>query len=225
MLILFSMMLAIAGDTFFGLGHAKDGDSLMVGEREVRLFGIDAPEWDQTCKRGGQDWTCGHDAAEELSRLVTGQDISCVAVDTDVHGRTVAQCTARGVDVNRAMVASGYAVAYRHYSTAYVSAEESAKANRRGLWAGTFEMPSQYRHEELSRPVRAKPSRGHPVRVTASRPSRQSSEGCVIKGNRGSHGWIYHMPGMPYYQQTRAEEVFCTEAEAQAAGYRRARVQ
>jgi hypothetical protein len=27
---------------------------------------------------------------------------------------------------------------------------------------------------------------------------------------------------MPYYNQTRAEEVFCTEAEAQAAGYRRA---
>jgi hypothetical protein len=27
---------------------------------------------------------------------------------------------------------------------------------------------------------------------------------------------------MPYYDQTRAEEMFCTEAEAQAAGYRRA---
>ena len=28
--------------------------------------------------------------------------------------------------------------------------------------------------------------------------------------------WIYHVPGMPYYDATRAEEVFCTEAEARA---------
>jgi hypothetical protein len=29
---------------------------------------------------------------------------------------------------------------------------------------------------------------------------------------------------MPYYEQTHAEEMFCTEAQAQAAGYRRAKV-
>jgi hypothetical protein len=28
---------------------------------------------------------------------------------------------------------------------------------------------------------------------------------------------------MPYYEQTKAEDIFCTEAQAQAAGYRRAR--
>jgi hypothetical protein len=47
----------------------------------------------------------------------------------------------------------------------------------------------------------------------------------VIKGNRGQHGWVYHLPGMPYYEQTHAEEMFCSEAQARAAGYRRARVQ
>jgi hypothetical protein len=47
----------------------------------------------------------------------------------------------------------------------------------------------------------------------------------MIKGNRNRKGqWIYHVPGMPYYEQTRAEEMFCTEAEARAAGYRRAKV-
>jgi endonuclease YncB( thermonuclease family) len=224
MSVLLSMLLAAApGHSFDGLGRAKDGDSLMVGAREVRLFGIDAPEWGQTCKRGGQDWACGQDAAEELSKLVTGRHVSCVAVDTDAHGRTVAQCTANEVDVNRAMVATGYAVAYRHYSTAYVSAEETAKVNQRGIWAGTFEMPTQYRYEEFTRPVAAKPRRAPPVRMTVSRSLPQPSGGCVIKGNRGSHGWIYHLPGMPYYEQTHAEQVFCSEAEAQAAGYRRAR--
>lgn len=223
--ILLSLLLvAVSGDMFFGIGHAKDGDSLVVGEREVRLFGIDAPEWDQTCKRADRDWACGQDAAEELSKLVTGKDVSCTPVEIDEYGRTVAQCTANGVDLNRAMVASGYAVAYRHYSTAYVSAEESAKVNKRGIWVGTFEMPSHYRHEEFSRPVQSKPSRQRTVRMTASRSSPQSSGDCVIKGNRGSHGWIYHLPGMPYYEQTRAEQIFCTEAEAQAAGYRRAKI-
>jgi hypothetical protein len=123
------------------------------------------------------------------------------------------------------MVASGYAVAYRRYSTALVPAEEGAKVNKRGIWAGTFEMPSQYRHEEFSRPVQSKPRRQRPVRVTAPRPSQEPTGGCLIKGNRGSHGWIYHLPGMPYYEQTRAEQIFCSEAEAQAAGYRRAKVQ
>ena len=224
MSILLSMLLAAAsGDTFSGIGRAKDGDSLMVGEREVRLFGIDAPEWDQTCKRGGQDWACGQGAAEELAKLVTGRDLSCVAVNTDAYGRTVAQCTANGVDVNRAMVATGYATAYRHYSTAYVSAEETAKAYKRGLWAGTFEMPSHYRREEFIERAKERRSPERPVRMTASRSSPQPSGGCVIKGNRGSHGWIYHLPGMPYYERTRAEQIFCSESEAQAAGYRRAR--
>jgi hypothetical protein len=46
---------------------------------------------------------------------------------------------------------------------------------------------------------------------------------CSIKGNRNRKGRrIHHVPGMPYYDRTRPEEVFCTEAEARAAGYRRA---
>lgn len=32
----------------------------------------------------------------------------------------------------------------------------------------------------------------------------------------------YHLPGFPYYEATRAEVIFCAEAQAQAAGYRRA---
>lgn len=44
-----------------------------------------------------------------------------------------------------------------------------------------------------------------------------------IKGNRNRRGeWIYHVPGMPYYDQTQPEEIFCSERQAQAAGYRRA---
>lgn len=220
---------ASAQSAFFGIGHAKDGDSLTVGNREVRLYGIDAPEWDQTCKRDGRDWACGQVASDELSRLVTGKDLSCVAVDTDQYGRTVAQCSAGDTDVNRTMVARGYAVAFRRYSLAYASAEESARVNKRGLWAGTFELPSLYRRQERKEPTLGTSSRGHRrvhtrdgiasvYRGTATR-----TGGCNIKGNRGSHGGIYHLPGMPYYDRTNPEEWFCTEAQAQAAGYGRSR--
>jgi hypothetical protein len=121
------------------------------------------------------------------------------------------------------MVALGYAVAYRHYSLAYVSAEESAKVNKRGIWAGMFEMPSLYRRDqrEAGAKRRYRPTRFR--RTLSYRAPAPPAEACAIKGNRGSHGWIYHLPGMPYYDQTRAEEWFCTEAEAQAAGYRRSR--
>ena len=36
-----------------GLARAKDSDSLIVAQTEVRLIGVDAPELDQTCKKGG----------------------------------------------------------------------------------------------------------------------------------------------------------------------------
>ena len=208
---------------FYGLGQSIDGDSLRVGDREVRLFGIDAPEFDQYCKRGGQDWACGQEAADRLSRLVTGRDVNCTSTGTDRFGRTLARCMVGGTDINRTMVATGYAVAFRRYSMDYVSAEESAKANKRGLWASIFQMPSEVRHageEPRSKPV----SRGSRKPVVQSlRSSSQSSGGCTIKGNRGRNGWIYHMPGMKYYAETRAEQMFCSEAAAQAAGYRRAR--
>ena len=156
---------AAADQPVIGLGHAKDGDSLMVGRAEVRLFGVDAPEFDQSCTRAGEPWACGSAAAEELSKLVNGKQVSCASMGVDQHGRVLGRCTVARTDINRTMVAKGYAVAYRHYSSDYVSAEESAKANRRGLWAGTFETPSDYRHEK-DEPAR---------RQSVSRPFKGSS--------------------------------------------------
>ena len=52
---------------------------------------------------------------------------------------------------------------------------------------------------------------------------------CRIKGNINRKGErIYHMPGGEWYDQTRIDSTkgelwFCTEAEARAAGWRRAR--
>ena len=56
-----------------------------------------------------------------------------------------------------------------------------------------------------------------------------ASTNCVIKGNVSYSGGqrIYHVPGQYYYDETvitpaRGERWFCSEAEAMAAGWRRA---
>ncbi|HEV2124285.1 MAG TPA: thermonuclease family protein [Chloroflexota bacterium] len=185
------------------------------------MHGIDAPELDQSCTRDGRAWACGQEAADQLKRLVTGRELRCDPVGTDQHDRTLARCYQGGVDINRIMVESGYAVAYRKYSSEFVAAEEEAKAAKRGIWASTFELPSVYRQEDRNA------ASGGATRRSArgsSAPGSQSSSGCRIKGNHSRRGeWIYHLPGMPYYNETRPEAMFCTEAEAQAAGYRRSR--
>ena len=208
----------------WGIGRAGDGDSFTVGETRVRLFGIDAPEFNQSCKRNGQEWACGAAAAEQLSKLVTGKQVRCVSMGTDQHQRMLGRCTVGTVDVNRAMVASGHAVAFRRYSTDYVLAEDSAKANRRGLWGGTFTMPSEYRSGKAPAAVRSTSGqKRRSARASSSDWAGRAAANCNIKGNRNRRGqWIYHVPGMPYYDQTRPEEIFCSEADAQAAGYRRA---
>ena len=217
----FLFLLALAStpmQPIYGLAHAGDGDSLSIGSTRIRLFGIDAPELDQVCSRGGRSWNCGQEAADRLSRLVTGRQVRCIPVSTDQYDRVLARCSVIGTDVNRTMVATGYAVAFRKYSTVYVSAEESAKLTKQGIWAGTFQMPSEVRATQ-GRPERSSVPRARP----APKAVQRYSGGCVIKGNHSRRGeWIYHLPGMPYYSQTRAEQMFCSEAEAQAAGYRRA---
>jgi endonuclease YncB( thermonuclease family) len=220
---LFVSGIACAQSQVSGTARAKDGDSLMVGDQEVRLFGIDAPELDQSCQRGGKNWACGAAAKDLLNSLIGARSVFCSSTGMDQYRRVLARCVAGTTDLNRTMVASGYAVAFRRYSSDYVSAEESAMANRRGLWSGTFTMPSDYRHASES-PAEARPApTRRTTRVSSTDWSGRARANCNIKGNRNRRGqWIYHLPGMPYYEQTRPEELFCSEAEAQAAGYRRA---
>lgn len=209
-----------AQTSFTGPADAIDGDSLTVGGIEIRLFGIDAPEGKQQCSRDGQVWPCGEAAAGKLRSMVEGQTVTCRARGRDAYGRAVSVCYTGGVELNRTMVALGWATAFRAYSQDYVADEVRAKAARLGIWDSTFELPADFRRQNEERAAAAQA----PVRQARQpRASANQPQGCVIKGNHSRRGdWIYHLPGMPYYAQTRAEAMFCSEAEAQAAGYRRA---
>jgi hypothetical protein len=60
--------------------------------------------------------------------------------------------------------------------------------------------------------------------VSNVRSKSQPSGNCRIKGNHSRQGGrINHLPAKPYYEQTFAEQIFCAESQARAAGYRRSR--
>jgi len=207
--------------TVAGTAQIVDGDTLTIDGQRIRLFGIDAPESDQSCVRRSEHWDCGATATEQLRSLTDGNTVSCEQQDIDQYGRIVAICRAGRYDLGRTMVEYGYATAFRRYSDIYVDGELRAQAARRGLWSSTFEIPEQHRLTQQATREPAPSLQSSPQRP-ASAPAGEFN--CTIKGNRNRRGeWIYHLPGRPYYDQTRAEELFCSEAEARAAGYRPSR--
>lgn len=130
--------------TLSGRVHVADGDSLTLDGERIRLAGIDAPERGQTCRLDGAGRACGEAARDHLVALIAGRPVECDWTKLDKYGRRLARCRAGGVDLAAAMVRDGWAVAYG----AHEREEADARAARRGLWAGTFERPEDFRRAE-----------------------------------------------------------------------------
>lgn len=126
-----------------GIPRIIDGDSLAFGDTHVRLKGIDAPETRQVCQKDGAPWRCGVDAREALRALLDGEVVTCRDRGLDRNRRVLATCTTgRTGDIGEAMVRDGWAVSY---DDSYTWTERSARLARRGLWAGEFERPRDWR--------------------------------------------------------------------------------
>lgn len=126
-----------------GSVHVVDGDSLTLAGKRLRLEGIDAPELGQICRNGGSQASCGRQARAHLRRLVGGAPVQCDGWRTDRYDRLLVVCSARGVELNAAMVRDGWALAYGGYE----AEEGEARIARRGLWALEFEQPADWRRE------------------------------------------------------------------------------
>lgn len=203
--------VALAGEAeLSGQARVLDGDTIDIGPVRVRIHGVDAPEFSQSCAaRGGGEWACGREAAARLAELTRDARVLCDPRERDQYGRIVARCTAGGVDLGGTLVAEGLAWAFLRYSDDYEAVEAKARAAGRGVW-------------------QAETMTAWDWRSTAWRDAAGTAPAgdCPIKGNISRSGErIYHAPWSRDYAKVRIDEGmgerwFCDEAEAQAAGWR-----
>lgn len=112
-----------------------DGDSLRVQREkkivEIRLYGIDCPEW-------GQDY--GNKAKKFLKKKVYHKNVHVTVKDVDRYGRSVALVSGSAGLVNRELVRAGLAWMYPKYCQAEPLCSElgnlqkKARFRKRGLW-------------------------------------------------------------------------------------------
>ncbi len=107
--------------------------------------------------------------------LIGDRTVTCTRRDVDTYGRIVAVCRSGSADLGAEMVRSGFATAYRRYSNDYVDEENEARAARRGIWAGEFTPPEDYRRDDR----REAPAQ----RSDDGASSEARCDGCYIKGN------------------------------------------
>lgn len=205
-----------------GPARVVDGDTIDIGGIRIRLEGIDAPEAGQTCSTAaGAPWECGTEATRTMVQLTRGQDLACVSHSLDTYGRVLATCYAGNTDIEAEMVRRGMAWAFVRYSQTYVADEATARNAHVGIWQGAAQPAWEYRAARWASAVTAAPvSYGG-----ASIAGAGAASGCVIKGNVSHSGLVYHMPWSRWYDKvtmdtSKGKRWFCSEAEAQAAGWR-----
>jgi len=102
--------------TISGPARVVDGDTIVVAGTTVRLKGVDVAELG-TAR--------GENAKRAMIALVTGR-LTCRLTGEKTHGREVGFCTtADGVDINRAIIASGAALACPRFDARYVQFERA----------------------------------------------------------------------------------------------------
>ena len=139
-----------------GFAKVIDGDTIKINSKKIRLYGIDAPEKKQKCKKiyltisfmsFTKDYMCGEVSTQKLIKKINKQKLNCNILDVDRYKRLIGECFKRNINLNSWMVSNGFAVAYRKYSKKYISDEINAKNNKLGIWQGKFEMPWDYRRK------------------------------------------------------------------------------
>ncbi len=173
----------------------RDGDTFTISNGQlIRLYGLDSPE-PENCY--------GPEATRELDRLIAGKRVVLREPIVDHFRRVVALVYVEGKLVNEIMIRDGFA----HYersgqseSQALTEANQFARANSLGIYGAECYQPN---------PPDPK---------------------CVIKGNydRDKYAWVYLTPDCPYYNKTiiekfMGERYFCSESEAEAAGFTKAK--
>ncbi|MDA2922907.1 thermonuclease family protein [Patescibacteria group bacterium AH-259-L07] len=204
-------------DKLYFVFNVIDGDTIKVnGTMRVRLIGIDAPE-------AGECYY--EDSKNALASLISGEyvrlekDVDAV----DDRGRLLRYVFLPSQDlmendifVNAYLLRRGFAKTSsqspnNRHDKYFISVREEALMQRQGLWDVCEDSMSGYEQEAEKRREAHEPP---------------TDPNCTIKGNISTVGVgkTYSFPGCPTYAQTKidtrkGEQYFCTEEEAQAAGF------
>jgi micrococcal nuclease len=168
-----------------------DGDSFFIADGQtIRLYGIDAPELGNCFSS---------ESKEALTKLILNKKVVLKEPITDQYRRVMALVYVDDKLVNEYMMKNGFAVYQGEGGTqteVLKKANEFAQKNKLGVFSEKC------------------------YQINPPNPS------CNIKGNikKEDGGKYYLMPSCGYYYQTivqksLGEQWFCTEAEAQKAGY------
>ena len=189
-----------------------DGDTIEIeGGEKVRYIGIDTPE---TVDPRKPVQCFSVEASKKNKELVEGKMVRLEKdiTDRDKYNRLLRYIWLDDVLVNLELVKQGFAYSYSYppdikYQDQFLKAQQEAREAKRGLWSACPDA-----EKETTVPVIDSASNGS----------------CLIKGNISTSGEkIYHLLGCGSYSKTqidekRGEKWFCSESEAQAAGWRKA---
>jgi endonuclease YncB( thermonuclease family) len=235
--IILIMVLLTASQSWGASPIVRDGGAIQLADVTYKLDGIDAPEFDQMCIDEHADtWACGVAARDQLASLIGARQVRCedLGFDTIYRKRHIGICTAEGeaVSLNQLLVRQGFALNAESAKGRFKEDEAAAKDARRGLWKGCFAAPQEFRHGRKDGALlggSCRPDKDREIRevLFPDRPAMPS--GCSIKGKfavrarvTGNVG-IYQMQGCRNYPAlTKPDRWFCSEEDAQAAGFRRA---
>ena len=185
-----------------------DGDTLQLGDQQIRLLGIDAFEGAQELplKTGGTDFI-GRGAAMMLRSLITSQNVRCKLSElADGRGLPLATCYSNSQDLAGAMVANGIALVAQGHASPYMDEQAKAKSEKRGFWRDEVETPWAFRKRRISAAAKAAPN------------------SCPFKGVLLNDRKTLIAPWSPWYaetkiQQARGDRWFCSEKQAVSKGW------
>jgi endonuclease YncB( thermonuclease family) len=186
-------------------------DTFRLDGKVIRLDGVEPPDRGQMCLTGTKKRSrCSDSGQAALERTVRGRMVTCQpTAGADASGRIVATCASDGRDIASELVKAGLLFSTSTYLGGYAIEESEARHLKVGVWSTDTERPSEFRAKLWDAAKATSPN------------------GCPIKGMVASGSKIYLAPwtsdyGKATVRPSRGERWFCSEEEAQLAGWRSA---
>jgi len=227
-----------AGQSWAASPTIRDGSTLQLGNTTYRLDGVEVPAVDQLCIDDHADsWTCGIEAREQLTKLIGGRAVRCddLGVDPTYKKRHLGVCKVEGetTALGQLLVRQGFALNVEASATGRFKDDEArARDDKQGLWKGCFVAPREFRlgrKDGALLGAACRTDRDREIREALFPAELIQPSGCSIKGKyavrarvTGNLG-IYHLQACPSYPgTTKPDRWFCSEEDAQGAGFRKA---